>query len=59
MVNQPLLTPSTVPQLSPVMTPKWQIGSPGVTTNPGSDCNMRPPGKTLFTVTSGASTIDS
>ncbi len=29
MVNQPLLTLSTVPQVSPVLTPKWQTAWPG------------------------------
>ena len=34
MVNQPLLTRSIEPQLSPVTTPKWQTGWPA-TPSPG------------------------
>src|ERR1700739_3467270 len=37
MVNQPLLTLSTVPQVSPVATPKWQTACPGWTVRPGGE----------------------
>ena len=58
MVNHPLLTPSTVPQVSPVITPKWQIGWPGVRARPGLDSSRRPSGRMLFAVTLSVSTID-
>ena len=54
IVNQPLYTASTVPQLSPATTPKWQTGSPATGTTAGSVTSTRPLGSTLLTTTSGA-----
>ncbi len=59
MVNQPLLTASTVPQLSPVTTPKWQTGMPTTGSTAGSVTSTRPPGSTLLIATSGVRWITS
>ncbi|BCI88316.1 hypothetical protein NIIDMKKI_35220 [Mycobacterium kansasii] len=59
MVNHPLLTLSTVPQVSPVLMPKWQTAWPGWATTPGRDVNCRPPGRTSLTLTPSTSAIAS
>ncbi len=59
MVNHPLLTLSTVPQVSPVTTPKWQTASPGWGAAARVDSSGRPPGRMLFAVTLLSSTIAS
>src|SRR5271166_2896105 len=59
MVNHPLLTLSTVPQVSPVMTPKWQTACPGCTATDGFDSRRRPPGRMLLAATLLSSTIAS
>src|ERR1700758_1139605 len=59
MVNHPLLTLSTVPQVSPVMTPKWQTGCPATSAGVGPDTSARPLGMMLFAMTLLSSTIAS
>lgn len=54
MVNQPLLTRSMVPQLSPVTTPKWQTCWPTASGAMPSASSVRPPGRMLLIVTSEA-----
>src|SRR6476620_130038 len=57
IVNQPLFTASTVPQLSPLATPKWQTCWPAAGTITGSTTSGRPPGSTSFSATSGSSAM--